>query len=180
MSQRPPVNKWLGTISVTFGTRMGASDASIVNVAVPDLSGSLGAAIEQVTWVATGFVMATVLVMPLTGFLARMFGQKNVYLASLVLFIAGSTLCGFARTLPMLVFFRILQGFGAGALQPTEQAILRQTFPPKEQGMAMAVFGMAVVLGPAFGPSLGGWLVDNYSWPWIFYINVPVCLVSLL
>src|SRR5205085_7152147 len=127
----------------------------------------------------TGFVMATVMVMPLTGFLARMFGQKRVYLASLVLFGLGSALCGMARTLPLLVVFRILQGFGAGALQPTEQAILRQTFPPKEQGMAMAVFGMAVVLGPAFGPSLGGYIVDNYSWRWIFYINIPVCLISL-
>ena len=180
MSARRPVNKWLVTISVTFGTLMGAIDASIVNVAVPHLSGSLGATIEQITWVTTGFVMATVLVMPLTGFLARMFGQKNVYLASLVLFILGSVLCGFARTLPMLVFFRILQGLGAGALQPTEQAILRQTFPPQEQGMAMAVFGMAVVLGPAFGPTLGGYIVDNYQWPWIFFINVPVGLLSLV
>ena len=179
-SERPPVNKWLVTISVTFGTLMGAIDASIVNVAVPHLTGSLGATIEQITWVTTGFVMATVLVMPLTGFLARMFGQKRVYLASLVLFIAGSALCGFARTLPMLVVFRVLQGLGAGALQPTEQAILRQTFPPAEQGMAMAVFGMAVVLGPAFGPTLGGYIVDNYSWPWIFFINIPVGLLSLV
>jgi DHA2 family multidrug resistance protein len=180
VNARPPVNKWLVTISVTFGTLMGAIDASIVNVAVPHLTGSLGATIEQITWVTTGFVMATVLVMPLTGFLARMFGQKRVYLASLVLFIAGSTLCGFAHTLPMLVVFRVLQGLGAGALQPTEQAILRQTFPPAEQGMAMAVFGMAVVLGPAFGPTLGGYIVDNYSWPWIFFINIPVGLLSLV
>lgn len=177
---RPPVNKWLVTLSVTFGTLMGAIDASIVNVAVPHLTGSLGATVEQITWVTTGFVIATVMVMPLTGFLARMFGQKRVYLASLVLFIIGSALCGMAHTLPMLVFFRILQGFGAGALQPTEQAILRQTFPPEEQGMAMAVFGMAVVLGPAFGPTLGGYIVDNYQWPWIFYINVPVGILSLL
>jgi DHA2 family multidrug resistance protein len=180
VSERPPVNKWVVTISVTFGTLMGAIDASIVNVAVPHLSGSLGATIEQITWVTTGFVMATVLVMPLTGFLARMFGMKRVYLASLVVFIAGSVLCGFARSLPMLVIFRIVQGLGAGALQPTEQAILRQTFPPAEQGMAMAVFGMAVVLGPAFGPTLGGYIVDNYSWPWIFFINVPVGILSLL
>jgi DHA2 family multidrug resistance protein len=173
-------NKWLVTVAVSFGTLMGAIDASIVNVAVPHLSGVLGATIEQITWVTTGFVMATVMVMPLTGFLARLFGQKRVYLVSLVLFGLGSALCGMARTLPMLVVFRVLQGFGAGALQPTEQAILRQTFPPQEQGMAMAVFGMAVVLGPAFGPTLGGYIVDNYSWPWIFYINVPVCLVSLL
>jgi DHA2 family multidrug resistance protein len=178
--QRPPVNKWLVTVSITFGTLMGAIDASIVNVAVPHLSGSLGATIEQITWVSTGFVIATVMIMPLTGFLARMFGQKRVYMTSLLLFIVGSALCGMARTLPLLVLFRVLQGFGAGALQPTEQAILRQTFPFEEQGMAMALFGMAVVLGPAFGPTLGGYIVDNYSWPWIFYINVPIGIVSLM
>lgn len=179
-TERKPVNKWLVTVSITFGTLMGAIDASIVNVAVPHLTGSLGVTIEQITWVTTGFVIATVMVMPLTGFLARMFGQKRVYLFCLILFGAGSALCGFAHTLPLLVFFRVIQGLGAGALQPTEQAILRQTFPPQEQGMAMAVFGMAVVLGPAFGPTLGGYIVDNYSWPWIFFINIPVCLVSLV
>jgi len=178
--ERKPVNKWLVTVSITFGTLMGAIDASIVNVAVPHLTGSLGVTIEQITWVTTGFVIATVMVMPLTGFLARLFGQKRVYMVCLALFIIGSALCGMVRTLPLLVLFRILQGLGAGALQPTEQAILRQTFPPKEQGMAMALFGMAVVLGPAFGPSLGGYIVDNYSWPWIFYINVPIGIISLL
>jgi MFS transporter, DHA2 family, multidrug resistance protein len=178
--ERKPVNKWLVTVSITFGTLMGAIDASIVNVAVPHLTGSLGVTIEQITWVTTGFVIATVMVMPLTGFLARLFGQKRVYMVCLALFIIGSALCGMVRTLPLLVLFRILQGLGAGALQPTEQAILRQTFPPKEQGMAMALFGMAVVLGPAFGPTLGGYIVDNYSWPWIFYINVPIGIVSLL
>ena len=178
--ERKPVNKWLVTVSITFGTLMGAIDASIVNVAVPHLTGSLGVTVEQITWVTTGFVIATVMVMPLTGFLARLFGQKRVYLACLVLFVIGSALCGMARTLPLLVFFRVIQGLGAGALQPTEQAILRQTFPPQEQGMAMAVFGMAVVLGPAFGPTLGGYIVDNYAWPWIFYINVPVGIVSLI
>jgi DHA2 family multidrug resistance protein len=180
VSTRPPVNKWLVTVSITFGTLMGAIDASIVNVAVPHLMGALGSTVEQITWVTTGFVIATVMVMPLTGFLARLFGQKRVYMFCLVLFVAGSALCGMARTLPLLVVFRIIQGLGAGALQPTEQAILRQTFPPKEQGMAMAVFGMAVVLGPAFGPTLGGYIVDNYSWPWIFYINIPIGAISLL
>src|SRR5438105_8251588 len=159
---------------------MGAIDASIINVAVPHIRGAVGATVEEITWVTTGFIIATVLVMPLTAFLGRLFGQKRVYMFSLVLFVAGSALCGMARTLPLLVVFRVLQGLGAGALQPTEQAILRQTFPPKEQGMAMALFGMAVVLGPAFGPTLGGYIVDNYSWPWIFYINVPVGIVSLI
>jgi DHA2 family multidrug resistance protein len=180
MSAAPPkVNKWLVTISVTFGTLMGAIDASIVNVAVPHLRGSVGATVEEITWVTTGFVVASVLVMPLTGFLGRLFGQKRVYLFCLGLFVFGSALCGMARSLPALVAFRALQGFGAGALQPTEQAILRQTFPPKEQGMAMAVFAMAVMIGPALGPTLGGYIVDHYSWPWIFYINLPVGAVAL-
>ncbi len=171
---RKPVNKWLVMLSVTFGTLMGAIDSSIVNVAVPHLRGAVGATVEEITWVSTGFALAQVLIMPLTAFLGRLFGQKNVYLACLILFVIGSALCGTARTLPTLVAFRVVQGFGAGALQPTEQAILRQTFPPEEQGMAMAGFAMAVMVGPALGPTLGGYIVDNYSWPWIFYINVPV------
>src|SRR5438552_18452025 len=167
------------TNSIPLGPLIGAIDASIVNVAVPHLMGSLGVTVEQITWVTTGFVIATVMVMPLTGFFARLFGQKRVYMFCLALFIIGSALCGMVRTLPLLVVFRVIQGMGAGALQPTEQAILRQTFPLEEQGMAMAVFGMAVVLGPALGPTLGGYIVDNYSWPWIFYINIPVGLVGL-
>lgn len=177
---RPPVNKWLVTLSVTFGTLMGAIDSSIVNVAIPQLRGSLSATVEEVTWVTTSFVIASVIVMPLTAFLGRLFGQKRVYLSALVLFVFGSALCGMARSLGMMVVARIVQGLGAGALQPTEQAILRQTFPPEEQGMASAVFGMAVVIGPAFGPTLGGWLIDNYAWPWIFYINLPVGALALL
>jgi DHA2 family multidrug resistance protein len=172
-------NKWLVTISVTFGTLMGTIDASIVNVAVPHLRGSLGATVEEITWVTTGFVVANVLIMPLTAFLGRLFGQKRVYMTALFLFVVGSALCGTARSLTSLVLFRVIQGLGAGALQPTEQAILRQTFPPEEQGMAMAFFGMAVILGPAFGPTLGGYIVDNYSWPWIFYINLPVGVLAL-
>jgi DHA2 family multidrug resistance protein len=179
VATRAPTNKWLVTISITFGTLMGTIDASIVNVAVPHLSGSLGATVEQITWVTTGFALANVIVMPLTAFLGRLFGQKRVYMFCLVLFLVGSALCGMARSLEMLVACRVLQGFGAGALQPTEQAILRQTFPPEEQGMAMAIFGIAVMLGPAFGPTLGGYIVDNWSWPWIFYINLPVGLIGL-
>jgi DHA2 family multidrug resistance protein len=169
----------LVTLSVTFGTLMGAIDISIVAVATPHLRGALNATVEDMTWVTTGFVIATVVVMPLTAFLGRLFGQKRVYLFSLALFVVGSALCGLARSLPMMVAFRAVQGLGAGALQPTEQAILRQTFPPEEQGMAMALFGLAVVVGPAIGPTLGGFLVDNYSWPWIFYINLPIGLLAL-
>lgn len=172
-------NKWLVTVSVTFGTLMGAIDSSIVNVAVSHIRGSVGADITEITWISTGFIIATVLVMPLTAFFGRLFGQKNFYLFSLALFIAGSALCGLARTLSQLVAFRVIQGLGAGALQPTEQAILRQTFPPEEQGTAMALFGMAVMVGPAIGPTLGGYIVDHYAWPWIFYINLPVGLLGL-
>src|SRR5512138_769896 len=175
----PQVNRWVVAISVTFGTLMGTIDASIVNVAVPHLQAGVGATVEEITWVATGFAIATVLVMPLTAFLGRLFGQKRVYLIALGLFVLGSVLCGLARSLETLVAFRILQGLGAGALQPTEQAILRQTFPPKEQGMAMAIFGMAVLIGPALGPTLGGYIVDHASWPWIFYVNVPVGALGL-
>lgn len=172
--------KWLVALSVTFGTLMGAIDASIVNVALSQIRASVGATMQEITWISTGFAIATVLVMPLTGFFARLFGQKRVYLFCLVLFIIGSGLCGLSWSLPSLVLFRVLQGFGAGALQPTEQAILRQTFPPEEQGMAMALFSVAVMIGPALGPTLGGWIVDNFHWSWIFFINLPVGAVGLV
>jgi DHA2 family multidrug resistance protein len=178
---RPPkVNKWLVALSVTFGTLMGTIDVSIVNVAMPHIRGTVGATVQEITWVTTGFALANVLVMPLTAFLGRLFGQKRVYMICLGLFIAGSALCGMARTLVGLVACRALQGFGAGALQPTEQAILRQTFPPEEQGMAMALFGIAIMIGPAIGPTLGGFIVDNWSWPWIFFINLPVGALGML
>ena len=164
---------------MTFGTLMGAIDASIVNVALSQIRGAVGATVQEITWISTGFAIATVLVMPLTAFLGRLFGQKRVYMVSLGLFVVGSALCGLAQTLWSLVFFRAIQGFGAGALQPTEQAILRQTFPPHEQGMAMALFGMAVMIGPAVGPTLGGYIVDNYHWSWIFFINLPVGMLGL-
>ncbi len=175
-----PKNKWTIALAITFGTLMGTIDTSIVNVALPHLRGTLSATVEEITWISTGYVVASVIVMPLTAFLGARFGRKRVYMAGLVLFLLGSFFCGAARTLPALVVFRILQGLGAGVLQPTEQAILRETFPPEEQGRAMALFGFAIMIGPAIGPTLGGWIVDNYSWPWIFYINLPVGAVGLL
>jgi len=177
--QRPD-NKWLVAFSVSFGALMSTIDLSIVNVALPQIRGSIGASIDQMTALGTSFAIAQVIVMPLTAFLGRFFGQKRVYLFCLGLFIVGSMLCGVAHTLPQLVAARVLQGLGAGALQPSQMAILRQTFPPKEQGMAMAVVGMVVVIGPAVGPTLGGWIVDNWSWPWIFFINLPVGVLGIL
>jgi DHA2 family multidrug resistance protein len=175
----PRNDKWLIAIAVTFGTLMGTIDTSIVNVALPHLRGTLSATVEEITWVSTGYVVASVIIMPLTAWLGARFGRKRIYMAGLALFLVGSFFCGAARTLPLLVFFRVLQGIGAGALQPTEQAILRETFPPHEQGMAMGLYGLAVMIGPAVGPTLGGYIVDNYSWPWIFYINLPVGAVGL-
>ena len=175
-----PVNKWLVAVSIAFGSLMATIDSSIVNVALPNIRGELGASIQEITWISTAYMIAMVLVMPLTGFLGGFFGQKRVYLTSMVLFVVGSALCGTARTLPALVLYRILQGFGGGALQPTQQAILRQTFPPEEQGIAMAMFSMVIMIGPAIGPVLGGFITDNYSWPWIFYINLPVGIIGIM
>src|SRR5262245_229632 len=175
-----PVSKWLVAVSIAFGSLMATIDSSIVNVALPNIRGELGASIQEITWISTAYMIAMVLVMPLTGFLGGFFGQKRVYLISMVTFVAGSALCGTARSLPALVFYRILQGLGGGALQPTQQAILRQTFPPHEQGIAMAMFAMVVMIGPAIGPVLGGWITDNYSWPWIFYINLPVGIIGIM
>jgi len=175
-----PVNKWLVSVSIAFGSLMATIDSSIVNVALPNIRGELGASIQEITWISTAYMVAMVLVMPLTGFLGGFFGQKRVYLISMFLFVLGSALCGTARSLPALVFYRVLQGLGGGALQPTQQAILRQTFPPHEQGIAMAMFAMVVMIGPAIGPVLGGYITDNYSWPWIFYINLPVGIVGMM
>jgi len=174
MSEPQPVNKWVVAISIAFGSLMATIDTSIVNVAMPQIRGELGASLQEITLITTGYMIAMVLVMPLTGFLGSLFGQKRVYVASLVIFTVGSVLCGTARSLEMLVLWRILQGLGGGALQPTQQAILRQTFPPEEQGMAMAIFSMVIMVGPAVGPVLGGWITDNMSWPWIFFVNLPV------
>ncbi len=166
--------------SISFGAIMATIDISIVNVALPDIRGSIGATIDQMTALGTSFAIAQVIVMPLTAFLGRFLGQKRVYLFCLGLFVVGSMLCGVSHSLTQLVLARALQGFGAGALQPSQMAILRQTFPPKEQGMAMAIVGMVIVIGPAIGPTLGGWIVDNWSWPWIFFINLPVGIVGIL
>ncbi len=172
-------NKWVIAAAVTFGTLMGTIDTSIVNVALPQLRGTLSATVQEITWVSTGYVVASVIVMPITAWLGSRFGRKRIYLAGLLLFLLGSLLCGTARSLAPLVIFRIMQGLGAGALQPTEQAILRETFPPHEQGMAMGLYAFAIMIGPMIGPTLGGYIVDNYSWPWIFYINMPVGALGL-
>jgi DHA2 family multidrug resistance protein len=173
-------HKWLIAGSVMIGTIMAVLDSSIVNVALPPMSGTLGATIEQITWVVTGYILANVIIMPLVALLSQRFGRKNFYMLSVVLFTGASMACGLARSLPMMVAFRAVQGIGGGVLMTVSQAILRETFPPEEQGTAMGIFGLGVVLAPAFGPTLGGWITDQYSWPWIFYINVPIGIINLL
>ncbi|MBN1204914.1 MAG: DHA2 family efflux MFS transporter permease subunit [Myxococcaceae bacterium] len=175
-----PPDKWLVTLSVSCGTLMASIDASIINVALPQIRGAVGATLQEVTWASTGFIIASVLVLPLTGLVGRLFGQKRAYLVCLALFTGSSFLCGLAWNLPSLVCFRVLQGLSSAVLTPTEQAILRRTFPPEEQGMAMAVFSMVIVAGPAVGPTLGGFIVDNLHWSWIFFINLPVGALGLL
>ena len=172
-------NKWVVAGTVLIGTIMAVLDSSVVNVALPDMSGTLGATIEEITWVVTGYILATVLVMPITGMLSSRFGRKNFYVAMVVLFTAASMACGLARTLPIMIVFRALQGIGGGALITISQAILRESFPPREQGLAMGLYGFGVVLAPAIGPTLGGWLTDQYSWPWVFYVNVPIGIINI-
>jgi len=167
-------------MTVMSGMIMSALDMSIVNVALPHMRGSLSASVEEITWVSTGYILSNVIIMPIVAFLSSRFGRKNFYIFSVFSFTVASMLCGIAWDLPSIVVFRIIQGIGGGALIPISQSILRETFPPKEQAMAMGIYGMGIVLGPALGPTLGGWLTDNYSWPWIFYINVPIGIINIL
>ena len=175
-----PPHKWVIAGTVLAATIMAVLDSSIVNVALPDMSGNLGATLEEITWVVTSYILAQVIVMPITGLLSARFGRKNFYMASVVLFTLASMACGFAHTLGEMIAYRIVQGFGGGVLLTVSQAILRESFPAEEQGMAMGLYGLGAVLAPAFGPTLGGWITDQYSWPWIFYINVPVGIVTLI
>ena len=179
-SSREAPHKWIVAGTVLTGTIMAVLDSSIVNVALPDMSGTLGVTIEEITWVVTAYILAQVIVMPITGLLAARFGRKRFYMSSVILFTVSSMACGLAHSLGSMVVFRVLQGFGGGVLLTVSQAILRESFPPEEQGIAMGLYGLGAVLAPAFGPTLGGWLTDQYSWPWIFYINVPVGVVNLI
>jgi DHA2 family multidrug resistance protein len=170
----------LVTVTVMLGLIMAIIDASIVNVALTDMAGTLGASIDEISWVATGYILANVVVMPLNGWLTALLGRRTFYAACVALFTITSFLCGTATTVLQLVIYRILQGLGGGALQPTAQAILFESYPPEKRGNAMAIFGLGAMVGPAIGPTLGGWIVDNYSWPLIFYINIPIGIAALI
>jgi DHA2 family multidrug resistance protein len=163
-----------------LGLIMAIIDSTIVNVALTTIGGNLGATVDEVAWVATGYILANVVVMPLNGWLTALLGRKRFYAASLALFTVASFLCGTAHSIWLLVFYRIIQGIGGGALQPTAQSILFETYPPEKRGAAMAIFGLGAMVGPAIGPTLGGYIVDNASWPLIFYINIPIGIAAFM
>jgi len=177
---RPAVNPWIIAITVTLATFMEVLDTSIANVALPHIAGSLSAGQDESTWVLTSYLVSNAIILPLSGWLSSIMGRKNFYMSCVALFTVSSFMCGLAPNLATLIVCRVLQGVGGGGLQPSEQAILADTFPPAKRGMAFAVYGMAVVMAPAIGPTLGGWITDNFTWRWIFFINIPVGIISIL
>ena len=174
------VNPWLIAMVVMLATFMEVLDTSIANVSLPHIAGTLSATPDESTWVLTSYLVSNAIVLPLSGWLSNIFGRKRFYIACVIVFTVSSFLCGLAPSLGSLIFFRILQGLGGGGLQPSAQAFLADAFPPEKRGMGFSVYAMAVVFAPAIGPTLGGWITDNFSWRWIFYINVPVGIVSVL
>ncbi len=179
-SWKPKYNPYIIALAVTLATFMEILDTTIVNVSLPHIAGNLSATIDEVTWVLTSYLVSNAIVLPIGGWLTMLFGRKNFYQTCVVLFAISSLLCGLAPSLSWLIFFRVMQGLGGGGLAPSEQAILADTFPRGKAGMGMAVYGIAIVCAPIIGPTLGGWITDNYSWRWIFFINIPVSIVSII
>jgi DHA2 family multidrug resistance protein len=173
-------DKWLVAVTVMFGAFMAVMDISIVNVALPHMMGSFGQDLSSITWVATSYSIAEVIMATMSGWWSALLGRKRLYIISFVVFTLGSILCGTATTFAQMLVYRTLQGIGGGTLIPLSQAILREAFPREQQGMAMAIYGMGVVLAPASGPIVGGWITDTWGWPWIFYINVPVSIAGTI
>ncbi len=175
-----PINPWIIAISVMFATFMEVLDTTVVNVSLPHIAGSLSATIDEATWVLTSYLVANAIILPMTGWLASVFGRKRLLMLSVVGFTAASFLCGLAPTLGSLIVFRIMQGATGGALQPLSQAVLLEAFAPKDRGKAMGFWGLGIVVAPILGPVLGGYLTDSYSWRWVFYINIPVGIASIV
>jgi DHA2 family multidrug resistance protein len=178
--QERTVNPWLVAITVTLATFMELLDTSIANVSLPHIAGGLATSYDEATWVLTSYFVANAVVLPLSAWLSRVFGRKNYYMACVALFSISSLMCGFAPSLGLLIFFRVIQGVGGGGLAPVEQAILVDTFPVTKRAAAFALYSMAIVMAPAIGPPLGGWITDSFSWRWVFFINIPVGIVSLI
>src|SRR3989441_1766116 len=171
--------KYIIAITVSLASVLELLDTSIVNVAIPHMMGNLGATLDEIAWVSTGYIVANVIVLPITGWLSAYFGRRRYFAGSIALFTIASFMCGNAHSLVSLVIWRIIQGLGGGALLSTSQAILYEEFPREEYGTAMAIFGVGVMVGPTLGPTVGGWITDTYGWPWIFYINIPFGMLAL-
>ncbi|MGC2164358.1 MAG: DHA2 family efflux MFS transporter permease subunit [Silvibacterium sp.] len=176
---RPKVNPWLIAAVVALAAFMEVLDTSIANVALPHIAGSLGASQDESTWVLTAYLVSNAVVLPMGGWAASIIGRKKFFMLCIIIFTASSFLCGIATTLPLLLLFRVFQGAGGGGLQPMAQAIMADSFEPSKRGLAFSLYGFVAVLAPSIGPTLGGWITDNYSWHWIFYINIPVGLLAL-
>jgi DHA2 family multidrug resistance protein len=176
---RPKYNPWLIAVVVALAAFMEVLDTSIANVALPYIAGNLGASNDQSTWVLTSYLVSNAVVLPISGWFASVLGRKRFFMACLATFTVSSLLCGVAPSLGAIIVFRILQGTGGGGLQPMAQAILADVFPPEKRGLAFALYGVTVIVAPTVGPTLGGWITDNYTWRWIFFINIPVGIITL-
>lgn len=174
-----PIDKWIIALTVMLPTLMVIIDTSVVNVSLDHIRGSLSAGVDESTWSITSYLAANAVIIPMTGWLSRFFGRKRFLIFSVLLFTISSLLCGLSWNIQSLIFFRIMQGLAGGSLQPISQSILLETFPPAQHGTAMAIFGMGTMFGPIMGPLLGGWITDNWSWHWIFFINIPIGILSL-
>jgi len=177
---KPRFSPWIIAFSVMLATFMEVLDTSVANVSLPHIAGNLSATNEEATWVLTSYLISNAIILPMTGWLSNMFGRKRLLMGCIVIFTIASGLCGLANSLGFLIIARIIQGAGGGALHPISQAILLESFPISKRGVAMAVFGMGVIVAPIIGPTLGGWITDNFSWRWIFYINLPVGVLAFL
>src|SRR5438067_360048 len=180
VTSHPEINPWIVAIAVMCATVMEILDTTVVNVSLPHIAGSMSATVDEATWALTSYLVANAIVLPITGWMAGYFGRKRLLMMAVIGFTASSVLCGIAPNLTMLIVFRIMQGASGGALQPLSQAVMLEAFPAHERGKAMAFWGLGVVVAPMLGPVLGGWLTDNYSWRWVFYINVPVGIASVI
>src|ERR1700729_1936144 len=176
---RPVINPWIIALTVTLATFMEVLDTSVANVALPHIAGSLSAGQDESTWVLTSYLVSNAIILPMSGWFSQLIGRKRFYMSCVALFTISSFLCGLAPNLSMLIVFRVMQGLGGGGLGPSEQAILADTFTAEQRNMGFAIYGMAIVVAPAIGPTLGGWITDNFSWHWIFFINVPIGIISL-
>ena len=180
MNEVPQVNRWMVSLAVVFATFMVVLDSTVVNVALPHIAGSLSSTVEEGTWTLTSYLVASAIILPMTGWLARQFGRKRLLIVSIAGFTAASFMCGLAPNLAWLIVFRVIQGITGGGMQPLSQAVMLEAFPTEERGKAMSAWGICIVTAPILGPVIGGWLTDSYSWHWIFYINIPVGVISLI